>query len=88
MRLAGMDKQLPAGPSHGKLATKFPAFPLEKKYESIESSQGIIFRLQLCFFFFAATLRPDLYGFILDQTNGKMSCFASELATRSCLYNG
>ena len=75
------------GPFHGKLATKFPAFPLEKKYESIESSKGIIFHLQLCFFL-PELSDPIWNGFILDQTNGTMPCIASELATKSCLYNG
>ena len=80
----GWDGQTTTGRSiPWQAGNKFPSFSIEKKYES---SVWIIFHLKRCFF--ATTLRPDLYRFILDQTNGTMPCFASELATKSCLYNG
>lgn len=65
------------GPSHFKLATKFPAFPWKKNMNLQRESFSICSSV-----FLATTLRPDLYGFILDQTNGNMPCIASELATR------
>ena len=87
MRLAGMDKQRPGRSIPWQAGNKIPSFSIGKKYESIESSKGIIFHLQLCFFL-PELSDPIWNGFILDQTNGTMPCIASELATKSCLYNG
>lgn len=87
MRLAGMDKQRPGRSIPWQAGNKIPSFSIGKKIRIYRIFKGNHFPFA-ALFFLPELSDPIWNGFILDQTNGTMPCIASELATRSFLYNG